>query len=313
MIDLKQYVRPGDSPEIQKVLETARIRSPVEEKPAALPDLSRILGELATQKSRLDRLARDVDLQAEPDQAEMHRLSAGEMIVSGSGRKGLFDLFGVTATSFKIRGTSQVGSAAWIAGVKKSIGVSGVTWSTDHWASGTVSASEYVYLLLDDSAGTATITMATTLPAGTSTTRVFPLWYVPFAASAITRAGIVDMRPAVQLEDFAPAQNDHSWKFVQSSTTGGTVTLGQVFLGGTAKTVGSWPTNGILSGVTTTTKYWVAIDRSAATATWGSGASVPANTDTVEYWEVLELTCAGSVITGVKQRCCSDIRVTLFA
>jgi len=110
----------------------------------------------------------------------------------------------------------------------------------------------------------------------------------------------------------AVATNDHSWKFKKTSATGGTVTLGQVFLGGAAKTVGSFPSGGTLTGVTTTTHYWVAINRSAATATWGSGASVTANTDTVEYWHVLTLTCAESVITAVMEWWQSDIRVTLF-
>lgn len=237
----------------------------------------------------------------------------------GTVRPALFDLFGLTAAGFKIRGTTQADTgAAWLAGAKTAID-SDLDWdgATDSWASGTVTESVYVYLSIDSDEGTVTLVMDSTLPDGDDVTRVFPLWYVPFDSeeATITRSGIVDMRPAVGWDGPAEAAavNDFSWRFVQTSDTGGTVTLGQVFLGGVAKTVGSFPGSGVLAGVTTSTKYWVAIDRSAATATWGSGASVPASTDAVEYWTVLELTCAGNVITGVLQRMCSDIRVTLFA
>lgn len=103
--------------------------------------------------------------------------------------------------------------------------------------------------------------------------------------------------------------NDHPFRFKKTSLTGGTLTLGAVYLAGTAKTITSWPTNGILAGVTTTTHYWIAIDLSAGTTTWGSGASLPANTATVEYWEILVLTCAASVITGIKECQTSDIHI----
>ncbi len=106
---------------------------------------------------------------------------------------------------------------------------------------------------------------------------------------------------------------DHSWHFTQSSTTDGVVTLGKVYIGTAAKTVTSFPVDGLLAGVTTTTHYWVVVDREYATATWGSGASVPANTETIEYWEVLEIICVASLISHVIERCCSDIRVTLFS
>jgi hypothetical protein len=105
--------------------------------------------------------------------------------------------------------------------------------------------------------------------------------------------------------------NNHSWKFTQSSTTGGTVTLGAVYIGGVAKTVSSFPGSGTLSGVTTTTLYWVVIDFSAATAAWDSGSTLPTNTATVEYWHVLTLTCAASVISAIFQPWCSDIRALL--
>lgn len=105
--------------------------------------------------------------------------------------------------------------------------------------------------------------------------------------------------------------NNHSWKFTKTSDTGGTVTLGAVYIGGVAKTISGWPSGGILSGVTTTTKYWVAIDYLNATATWGSNATLPNNISTVEYWHVLTLTCAASVISAIFQPWCADIRALL--
>jgi hypothetical protein len=105
---------------------------------------------------------------------------------------------------------------------------------------------------------------------------------------------------------------DFPWRFVPASTTGGTVSLGKVWVGsGADKTVTSFPSGGILSGVTTTTIYWIAADFYNATATWGSGSSLPANTATVHYWRVLVLTCADSVITGIFQPWPSDIHALI--
>jgi hypothetical protein len=100
------------------------------------------------------------------------------------------------------------------------------------------------------------------------------------------------------------------WRFTQTSDTGGVISAGAVYIGGVLKTVSGLPTD--LSGVTTTTKYWIAIDFSAAaTATWGSGAALPDNTSTIEYWHVLTLTCAASVITAIFQPWPADIHALL--
>jgi hypothetical protein len=108
-------------------------------------------------------------------------------------------------------------------------------------------------------------------------------------------------------------EHNHSWHFAATSATGGIVTLGRVEISGGVKSVTGFPTDGILSGVTSSTLYWIAIDASAATATWASRASVlgyPSSTDTVEIWPILEITCASSVITAVCERMQSDIHVT---
>jgi hypothetical protein len=104
---------------------------------------------------------------------------------------------------------------------------------------------------------------------------------------------------------------NHPWKFAQDGDTAGAIALGKVYMGGVEKMVASWPTNGEVSAVMSTTLYWIALDFSAATATFGSGATLTTNTATIEYWHVLTLTCAGSVITAVYNPWPCDIRALL--
>lgn len=104
-------------------------------------------------------------------------------------------------------------------------------------------------------------------------------------------------------------EHDHSWHVSKDSTTGVTFSTGAVYLDGASKTITSWPTDGIVTDITTTTHYWIAIDMSAGTATWGSGASLPANTATVEYWEIAVITCTDEEISGIKECEQSDIHI----
>lgn len=113
------------------------------------------------------------------------------------------------------------------------------------------------------------------------------------------------------LSDFVPASADHSWRFVQTSGTGGTLTLGQVFFAGVEKTVANFPSPATLAGVTTSTKYWIAIELAAGTFTWASGASYPTSDGDTEIWPILDITCAGSVITAYNQRYSDDIHITM--
>jgi len=103
----------------------------------------------------------------------------------------------------------------------------------------------------------------------------------------------------------------HAWEFHPTSNTGGTITPGVVDDGGVVKSIGSAPASWTLSGVTVTTHYWIVVDFSAATATWGSGSTVPDDTPTVEYWEVLILTCAGGIITNIHHPYPADIHALL--
>jgi hypothetical protein len=104
--------------------------------------------------------------------------------------------------------------------------------------------------------------------------------------------------------------NDHSFKFVQTSDTGGTLTAGVLYLAGTAKTITGLPAT--LASVTVTTKYYITIELAASTAAWNSTTGAyPAGDGDTEIWPILELTCADSVITGVKQCQCSDIHISI--
>jgi hypothetical protein len=82
--------------------------------------------------------------------------------------------------------------------------------------------------------------------------------------------------------------------FEQTTTTAGTWTPGKAYIGGVDTTVAGVPST--ISGITTTTIYWIKHDFAASTLTWGSGASLPANTDTAEYYRMLVVTCADGVI-----------------
>lgn len=109
----------------------------------------------------------------------------------------------------------------------------------------------------------------------------------------------------------AAAALNHPWKFEQDGDTGGVLTLGKVYMGGVAKTVTDWPTDGELSSVTTTTEYWIELNFQDGTATFDSGESVPENTAAVEYWHILTLTCADDIISEVFNPWPCDIRALL--
>ena len=156
------------------------------------------------QIKRLFYLAWDaVNSKVDDENCEVYHEGDVEFEVAAStAYNALFDLFDVSGANFKIRGTvvAEAGGA-WIAGVKRVFAESGITWNgaTDYYWNGTISANSYVYVVLDRSANTATMTLATSLPNGTDTTRIAPLWYLPWSGSAIDTANIVDMRPFVTI------------------------------------------------------------------------------------------------------------------
>lgn len=83
--------------------------------------------------------------------------------------------------------------------------------------------------------------------------------------------------------------------FTQTSDTGGTWSAGKAYVAGVDTTITGQPT--AITGVTTSTKYWIVHNFAAATMTWGSGAAYPSMSDTQEVYRMLEITCADSVIT----------------
>lgn len=82
--------------------------------------------------------------------------------------------------------------------------------------------------------------------------------------------------------------------FEQLTDTSGTWKAGKSYLAGVDTTVAGLPTT--ITGITTSTKYWIKHDFAAATLTWGSGATLPANTDSEEYYLMLDVTCTASAI-----------------
>ena len=109
----------------------------------------------------------------------------------------------------------------------------------------------------------------------------------------------------------APDSFDFPWKFTQDSGTGGVILPGTVYDGGNPVTITSPPTDWTLSGIVNTTKFWIALNFSAASATWVSGSTLPASVALIEYWHVLTLTCTDSVITGIFQPWPCDIHTLL--
>lgn len=118
-----------------------------------------------------------------------------------------FDLADLGATSFSVLRNSAHAGGLWLAGkMITTIGVSGMTFSTDRWVSGTISAAQCVFLELDRSANTVTICMATTFPDGTAAkydyTEIHPLWSIPWSSGAI-RGDVIDFREAVRVPAMA--------------------------------------------------------------------------------------------------------------
>lgn len=104
---------------------------------------------------------------------------------------------------------------------------------------------------------------------------------------------------------------DHPWRFKQTNETGGNLTTGLVRIDGVNITH-AMPAS--LSGVTTSTNYWMVVDVDASTATWASGAyasGFPTGSSTQLVFPILTLRCNGTsgVIDFVEQRRFSDIAV----
>jgi hypothetical protein len=104
---------------------------------------------------------------------------------------------------------------------------------------------------------------------------------------------------------------DFAWRYQGSiGGTGGEVTPGLVRIDGVGYTVDPIATAAwTLAGINTSVHYWVEIDTSSVTptVTWKSGAAIPAGSETLIVYPILDFTCAGGVITSYIQRRCADI------
>ena len=176
--------------------------------------------------------------------------------------------------------------------------LSSVTTTVKYWVS------------VDRSAKTATWASGAAYPAGSATVNIYPVLEITCAGSVIT-GYLQRLFDDIVTEAATTAVTipDHSFKFTKTSDTGGTLTAGLCFIGGVSKTITSLPST--LSSVTSSIKYWVAVELATATATWNSGTSYPASDSDTEIWPILEITCAASKITSYIQRWCADIHLTL--
>ncbi len=101
--------------------------------------------------------------------------------------------------------------------------------------------------------------------------------------------------------------NDYSFRFKSPTSTGGTLCHGNVYVKGVALTCSGWTNHSTgadlsITGITTTTYFYWLIDLLAATAAWTSNTTgFPAVTASVYPYPILTLTCAGSVITAIKE------------
>lgn len=90
--------------------------------------------------------------------------------------------------------------------------------------------------------------------------------------------------------------------FRKTSDTAGVWVPGKGYLGGADTTITGQPGVGAVSeeltGITTTRKYWILHDFSAATLTWATGTSYPAASDSQEPYRMLEITCTDGKITS---------------
>lgn len=105
----------------------------------------------------------------------------------------------------------------------------------------------------------------------------------------------------------------NSWGYTADDTDPllGSITLGKVWMGGVDTTVTDFDSESSLSPSSQTISFWVSLDFANATASWGSGSTVPDNDATHENWHVLTLTCDGEVITEIYQPWGNDIRALL--
>jgi len=169
----------------------------------------------------------------------------------------------------------------------------------------TVTTDTRYWISVDLAAKTATWASGAAWPSGNWTTMIFPVLEILCSADLVIKAYTQHRTSDISIWTLF----NFAWKFSPTSSTGGTVTQGTVRIDGAAQTILTPPASWTLTGVTTSTKYWIEIDTSSVTptVTWKSGAAYAAGSSTLHIFPILEITCAGNVITSWIQRRCSDI------
>jgi hypothetical protein len=121
-----------------------------------------------------------------------------------------FDLDDLTENSFSVLRNNAQAGGLWLAGVMiTTIAASGITFDTDRWESGTITAAKCVWLELDRQANAVTIHMGAAFPDGTATKyaeymEIHPLWSIPWDEdNDVIGSAIIDMREAVRIPAMA--------------------------------------------------------------------------------------------------------------
>jgi len=205
--------------------------------------------------------------------------------------KRAFDIYDRSSHSVYIRGGT---------GVLRYGGTSYDAYSPGTQITG-IDTTCFIYLEFTLATGAIAFDKAATVPVDKSTVIYIPLWYLPYSSGQIEWRNIIDLRGTTLNRN-----RDHAFRFINTKSTGGTITPGTCRIDGTPVTITGLPAT--LSGITESVKYWISVDLVAGTATWASHATTYATgSATVQIIPILEITCAGSVITSWIQRRCSDI------
>lgn len=80
--------------------------------------------------------------------------------------------------------------------------------------------------------------------------------------------------------------------FIKTSSTGGNWVPGKTYFAGTLLSVTNEPST--ITVDASHYRFWITVDFSASTATWGSGTAFPAMTDSTEVYRMLDVTLNGS-------------------
>jgi hypothetical protein len=170
-----------------------------------MTEIAEIEGRLATLEGLFNLLR--MEIEGREDQfleVLPHIVPSAPAAEAEEGYAAPFDMGDVGTDAFTILDNKGKTNGCWVAGLMKTVADgTGMTYDTDHWNSGTISADTYVYLELDRSAATATIKAGSGLSDGTDTVEVFGLWYLPWSTDHIDEANIVDLRAGYHLPGMA--------------------------------------------------------------------------------------------------------------